>query len=84
VSSDNSESLRFSRSLYRQDAIEQAAAAFAACGSFDVRSDGEDIVVEIANLHPKIAEKVVDEFRNHALYGTILADRGVTPAAGGS
>jgi len=84
VSQDNSESLRFSRSLYRLDAVEQAAAAFAACGNFDVRSDGEDIVVELSNLHPKLADKVVDEFRNHALYATILADRGAgaTPSGG--
>lgn len=70
--------LRFSRSLYRLDAIERTAATFAGCGRFEVRSDGEDIVVELRDLHPSLtakADTIIDEFRNHALHGTILDER---------
>jgi hypothetical protein len=69
------ESLRFSRSLYRLEAVEAAAAALAACGRFEVRVDGEDIVVEMADIHPRLVDRVPDELCNHALYNTILAER---------
>lgn len=70
--------LRFSRSLYQLDAVEQAAEAFAALGRFAVDVDGQDIRVTVSELHPKLADRlepIVDEFRNRALYGTVLAAR---------
>ena len=72
-------SLRFSRSLYRMDAVEKAAESFAACGTFAVQTRGEDIVVELTDLHPGLSDRLetlLDEFRNHALFATILAERG--------
>ncbi len=71
--------LRFSRSLYRLDAVERAAGAFAALGRFEVSADGADIRVTLDDLHPKLAgrrEQILDEFRNRALYDTVLAARG--------
>ena len=59
--------VRFHRSLYTEEAIADAAAAFAELASFAVRSDGDHHVVEISAIARDVDGDVVAEFCNFAL-----------------
>ena len=71
--------LRFSRSLYRPEAVESAAEAFAAVLSFELVREGESVQVVIDAVHPRLAAKtdtIIHELCNRALHETVLAERG--------
>jgi hypothetical protein len=72
----------FSRSLYRIDGIESAAAAYAGLAQITVTPGESEIVVSLAQPHPDIpAQELVDAFCNHALFETVRRHR---EAVGGS
>jgi len=59
--------VRLHRALYAEDAIREAAATFAAFGSFTVRTDGEHHVVDVTAIARDVDGDVVAEFCNFAL-----------------
>ncbi len=70
------DSLRFSRSLYTVDAVQTAARTFEQLATVTVEVGDHDVVVTLADPHPKLAHKLADELANHALHHTIVASRG--------
>ena len=70
------QTLTFSRSLYRIDGIEAAAAAYAELARITVTPGESEIVVDFAEPHPELpAEQLVDSFCNHALFETVRLHR---------
>jgi hypothetical protein len=68
-------SLEFSRSLYRVDAVEAAAAAYGECARVVVTVAGSEIVVAFEDVDPELGEDLFDAFANHALFETIVRER---------
>ena len=56
-----------SRVLYTQQAITDAAAAFADFASFAVHPDGDHYVVDVTDINTAVEGDVVAEFCNFAL-----------------
>ena len=71
------ESVRFSRSLYRQEAIEAAVAAYGALAQLALEVHENDFTVSIDNIDERVADRLVDAFCNHALYETARLERHV-------
>ena len=66
----------FSRSLYRLDSIEAAAAAYAQLATINITPGDSEIVVDLVEPHPDIpADDLVDAFCNHALFETVRMHR---------
>ncbi|MFT4979438.1 MAG: hypothetical protein ACI8S6_005348 [Myxococcota bacterium] len=66
------EQLSFSRSLYRQDAIEATVAAYAQLATLTVDTSGEhSVVITVADPHPSLADELSDALCNHILFETI-------------
>lgn len=71
-----SERLSFSRSLYRQDAIEATVAAYAGLAKMSIDTDADhEIVVTVSEPHPALAGELVDAMCNHILFETIRRHR---------
>lgn len=68
------ERARFHRSLYPLTAVQAAAARFAAFGP-QIEETEVDLLVTFATVPPHLADRVADEFANHALFETIVAAR---------
>ncbi|GEM_PF-1013077 len=68
-------SLSFSRSLYRVEAVEAAAAVYAGVASVVVTVAGSDIVATFDDPDPDLGEDLFDAFANHALYETVVRER---------
>lgn len=66
--------LSFSRSLYRVDAVEAAAAAYGPVAPVVVTVAGSDIVATFEPPLPDI-DDLLDAFANHALYETVVRER---------
>jgi len=64
--------VKLHRGLYMQEAIKDAATAFADFASFAVRCDGEHFVVDIGDLDGDVEGDVVAEFCNFALANTAI------------
>lgn len=70
------ETLVFSRSLYRPDAVSAAAEAYGSVARIEVAIEGSSIVATIHDADPEVpAEELADSFCNHALHETILRHR---------
>ena len=67
--------LAFSRSLYRVDAVEAAAAAYAGCARVEVTLNGSDVTATFEDPDPELGEDLFDAFANHALFETIVRAR---------
>ena len=66
------QTLTFSRSLYRVDGIESAAAAYAELATITVTAGESEIVVDFTETHADFsADQLLDAFSNHALFETI-------------
>ena len=69
--------MRFHRSLYATDAVRAAAARFAPLvASVDVAEHANDVVVTLDGVPERLAGRIGDELGNHALFETIVAQRG--------
>lgn len=64
--------VKLHRSLYAQQAIEDAAATFADFAAFDVRRDGEHYAVDVSDINTEVEGDVVAEFCNFALANTAI------------
>lgn len=71
--------LDFSTSLYREDAIREAAAIYAGLATISVHADGHSVSVTLTNLSPDLdhdtATDLADHFANHALHLSITSAR---------
>ena len=70
-----SESVSFSRSVYRVEAVRNAIAAYEGLATFTVAEESDDVHVTIAEPDPDVADVIKDEFSNHVLFGTVVAIR---------
>lgn len=66
------EVLEFSRSLYREEAVRAAVAAYAALGSFTVEPTDHSLRVTIAEGR---LGSLPDHFSNHVLFETVRLSR---------
>ena len=64
--------VKFHHDLYNRQAITEAATSFADFASFDVRSDGDHYVVDVADINPEVEGDVVAEFCNFALANSAM------------
>ncbi len=69
------EVIHFSRSLYRDDAIDAAAAAYGELATISVETLADDIVVSVSDIDERVADRLVDAFCNHALFETASRSR---------
>ncbi|MCB9759235.1 MAG: hypothetical protein H6739_05305 [Alphaproteobacteria bacterium] len=65
--------LRFSRSLYAEDAVARAVAAFGQLATIELDRQPSDLVVRLTDLHPAFGPRVADELANYALQATAMA-----------
>ncbi len=71
-----SDPVRFARSLYAEQGVHTAAAAFAQVATLRVQGEDEHIVVHIDAVAEGLSPAVVrDELCNHALFHTVVAGR---------
>lgn len=63
----NAVTVKLHRTLYVQEGVVAAAAAFADFASFDVRDDGDYYVVDVSEIRRDVEGDVVAEFCNFAL-----------------
>jgi hypothetical protein len=63
--------VRFHRSLYAGEAVDEAVKAFAAFGAFDLVEEAEHWVVRVTARDPAEERQLVGELANYAL-GTSL------------
>lgn len=73
------EQVRFHRSLYAPEAIDEAVRAFADLASFRVLHNPEDTLVFIESAKPSIAAVLADELANFALSETVARSREARP-----
>jgi hypothetical protein len=66
--------IHFSTSLYDPEGVSEAARAFETVASLTIQKSAEEIIVEIGDYDGDY-EVLRDEFRNHALYASILRDQ---------
>lgn len=69
------ERIVFSRSLYRPDAVEATAEAYASVATIRVTLENHAIVADVESVHPEVAGEFEDAFCNHALNETIVRHR---------
>lgn len=69
------EVIKFSRVLYRPEAIEAAADAYAELVDIDIDIDDDNVTVTLDNPDPELGEVVYDGFANHALFESIVMYR---------
>ena len=65
----------FSRSLYRQEALEATIAAFGKLATFELNSESGDHMLAISDMDERVADRLVDALCNHALAETIRLER---------
>lgn len=75
MAEDAPQQLRFHRSLYAPEAVEQAVRAFADLATIEVRTNPEHTLVVIANARPEVAAVLADELANYALVEAIARSR---------
>ena len=64
--------LLFHRDLYSLQAIEEVQELYSHLATIQISSEGEDIIVNLTDVHPGLADKLMDAFANHALHATIV------------
>ena len=67
--------LRFSRSLYREDAVHAAAKAYAELAKFEIEVGESAIAVRLSAIRTEHEDELVGSFCNHVLFETILRER---------
>jgi hypothetical protein len=70
--------LRFSREIYRGEALDEAVKAFAGFARFELSERDECWVVDITPKSPELARRLIGEFSNYALGLTIQRGDGDT------
>ena len=65
------EVVEFSRSLYDVDAVRAAADAYGGLATIAVKTVGDHVRVEVSEIDPRVADRLVDALCNHALYNTV-------------
>ena len=68
-------SISFSLSIYREDAVQAAVLAYTSLADFTVVSNSSDVIVEVANINPSFESVLLDAFCNHVLFETIVRHR---------
>jgi len=63
--------LAFSRDLYAAEAVDEAVRAYAGLARFAVSQGGADVLVEVSEPDPEVADVLLDEFCNHVLNETV-------------
>lgn len=69
-----SNTIQFSRTLYLTEAVDAAVAAYAEVAEFEVKSDENDITVQI-DADAGYGDKVYHAFCNHVLFESIVRTR---------
>ncbi len=72
------EHVRFHRSLYVPEAVEDAVKAFADLATLKVLHNAEDMLVIIEHAHPSVSAVLADELANYALSETVARSREVS------
>ncbi len=72
------ESIRFHRSLYSREAIDEAVRAFADLATIRLTENAEDFQVHIEQPRANVAAVLADELANFALAETVARTRTVT------
>lgn len=67
--------LRFHKSLYRPEAVQQVAARFAHLGTFVVEDASTDTLVAISEFSEELQDRMADTFSNHVLHQSIVLSR---------
>jgi hypothetical protein len=67
--------VRFHRSLYTPEAVNEAVRAFADLAKLEVRVNPEDVLVVIDHAHPSVSGVIADELANFALSETVAQSR---------
>lgn len=70
--------VRFHRSLYSPEAVEEAVRAFADLATLEVLRNPEDTLVVIQHAHPSVRGVIADELANFALAEAVARSREVT------
>jgi hypothetical protein len=69
------QTLALHRSLYRADAVEAAAAAYAQVATIAIAEEASELLVTFAGVDPDVEGVLLDAFANHALFETIRRHR---------
>jgi hypothetical protein len=69
--------VRFHRSLYAPEAVEEAVRAFADLATLTVMTHPEDVLVVIEHAHASVSNVIADELANFALSETVARSREV-------
>jgi hypothetical protein len=69
--------VRFHRSLYAPEAVEEAVRAFADLATLEILRNAEDTLVVIQHAHPSVSGVLADELANFALAETVARSREV-------
>jgi len=67
--------VRFHRSLYAPEAVEEAVRAFGDLAKLSVLTNPEDVLVVIEHVHPSVQDVIADELANFALSETVARSR---------
>lgn len=77
--SSEPQQVRFHRSLYAPEAIEEAVRAFADLAKLTIVHNPEDTLVLIEQAQPSVIGVIADELANFALAETVARSREVSP-----
>lgn len=69
--------IRFHRSLYALEAIDEAVKAFADLAKIEVVRNADDVLVVIDAAHASVIGVIADELANYALSETVARSREV-------
>lgn len=72
------EEIRFHRSIYAREAVQEAVKAFADLATIRLVENPEDFLVHIEQPRPNVAAILADELANYALAETVARTRTVT------
>lgn len=70
------EQIRFHRSFYAPEAVDEAVRAFADLAKLTVTHGPSDTLVVIEHAHPSVANVIADEIGNFALAESVARSRG--------
>jgi hypothetical protein len=70
--------LRFHRSLYAPEAVDEAVRAFADLATLTVTKNPQDTLVVIEHAHASVADVIADELANFALSEAVARSREVS------
>jgi hypothetical protein len=72
------ERILFARSLYAEEAVEAAAAAYRELASFAIVPHAAEIELQVSDIDPEFGARLLDEVSNHVLYETVQRARAAT------